>query len=107
MEHSSTCFFATLLFDGLNALPFEVGMEAEGFAIYDAMRQLENEACLLLAVETKGKRFMMPHTKAMIQQPKVPSSGMMPASDVLICAKEENEQTRLKWNTIRYQLHVL
>ncbi|GAV80495.1 CLP_protease domain-containing protein [Cephalotus follicularis] len=77
-----------------------VGMESEGFAIYDAMMQLKNEihtvavgaaigqACLILAAGTKGKRFMMPHSKAMIQQPRVPSSGMMPASDVLIRAKE-------------------
>ncbi|KDP23478.1 hypothetical protein JCGZ_23311 [Jatropha curcas] len=77
-----------------------VGMETEGFAIYDSMMQLKNEihtvavgaaigqACLLLAAGTKGKRFMMPHAKAMIQQPKVPSSGLMPASDVLIRAKE-------------------
>ncbi|CAI9764272.1 unnamed protein product [Fraxinus pennsylvanica] len=77
-----------------------VGMETEGFAIYDAMMQLKNEihtvavgaaigqACLLLASGSKGKRFMMPHAKAMIQQPRVPSSGLMPASDVLIRAKE-------------------
>ncbi|GMY21742.1 ATP-dependent Clp protease proteolytic subunit-related protein 3, chloroplastic [Fagus crenata] len=77
-----------------------VGMESEGFAIYDAMMQLKNEihtvavgaaigqACLLLAAGSKGKRFMMPHAKAMIQQPRVPSSGLMPASDVLIRAKE-------------------
>ncbi|KAJ1417134.1 ClpP/crotonase-like domain superfamily [Sesbania bispinosa] len=77
-----------------------VGMETEGFAIYDAMMQLKNEihtvavgaaighACLLLAAGTQGKRFMMPHAKAMIQQPRVPSSGLMPASDVLIRAKE-------------------
>ncbi|XP_051122166.1 ATP-dependent Clp protease proteolytic subunit-related protein 3, chloroplastic [Andrographis paniculata] len=77
-----------------------VGMETEGFAIYDALMQLKNEvhtvavgaaigqACLLLASGTKGKRFMMPHAKAMIQQPRVPSSGLMPASDVLIRAKE-------------------
>ncbi|KAK9673130.1 hypothetical protein RND81_12G148400 [Saponaria officinalis] len=77
-----------------------VGMETEGFAIYDAMRQLKNEihtvavgaaigqACLLLSAGTKGKRFMMPHAKAMIQQPRVPSSGLMPASDVAIRAKE-------------------
>ncbi|XP_057999401.1 ATP-dependent Clp protease proteolytic subunit-related protein 3, chloroplastic [Hevea brasiliensis] len=75
-----------------------VGMETEGFAIYDSMMQLKNEihtvavgaaigqACLLLAAGAKGKRFMMPHAKAMIQQPKVPSSGLMPASDVLIRA---------------------
>ncbi|WVY94383.1 hypothetical protein V8G54_033471, partial [Vigna mungo] len=77
-----------------------VGMETEGFAIYDAMRQLKNEihtvgvgaaigqACLILAAGTPGKRFMMPHAKAMIQQPRIPSSGLMPASDVLIRAKE-------------------
>lgn len=77
-----------------------VGLESEGFAIYDAMMQLKNEihtvlvgvaigqACLLLASGTKGKRFMMPHSKAMIQQPRVPSSGLLPASDVLIRAKE-------------------
>ncbi|KAI5658739.1 hypothetical protein M9H77_27532 [Catharanthus roseus] len=77
-----------------------VGMETEGFAIYDAMMQLKNEihtvavgaaigqACLLLAAGSKGKRFMMPHSKAMIQQPRAPSSGLMPASDVFIRAKE-------------------
>ncbi|CBI39520.3 hypothetical protein VitviT2T_020924 [Vitis vinifera] len=87
-----------------------VGMETEGFAIYDAMMQLKNEihtvavgaaigqACLLLAAGTKGKRFMMPHAKAMIQQPRVPSSGLMPASDVLIRAKEviTNRDTLVK-----------
>lgn len=87
-----------------------VGMETEGFAIYDAMMQLKNEihtvavgaaigqSCLLLAAGTKGKRFMMPHAKAMIQQPRIPSSGLMPASDVLIRAKEAitNRDTLVK-----------
>ncbi|KAJ0977720.1 hypothetical protein J5N97_013194 [Dioscorea zingiberensis] len=87
-----------------------VGMETEGFAIYDAMMQLNNEiqtvavgaaigqACLLLASGKKGRRFMMPHAKAMIQQPRVPSSGQMPASDVLIRAKEviNNRDTLVK-----------
>lgn len=87
-----------------------VGMESEGFAIYDAMMQLKNEvqtvavgaaigqACLLLAAGKKGRRFMMPHAKAMIQQPRVPSSGQMPASDVLIRAKEviTNRDTLVK-----------
>ncbi|KAF8394571.1 hypothetical protein HHK36_020784 [Tetracentron sinense] len=87
-----------------------VGMESEGFAIYDAMMQLKNEiqtvavgaaigqACLLLAAGKKGRRFMMPHAKAMIQQPRVPSSGLMPASDVLIRAKEviTNKDTLIK-----------
>lgn len=87
-----------------------VGMESEGFAIYDAMMQLKNEiqtvavgaaigqACLLLAAGKKGRRFMMPHAKAMIQQPRVPSSGLMPASDVLIRANEviRNRDTLVK-----------
>ncbi|CAA6669095.1 unnamed protein product [Spirodela intermedia] len=87
-----------------------VGMESEGFAIYDAMMQLKNEiqtvavgaaigqSCLLLAAGKKGRRFMMPHAKAMIQQPRVPSSGQMPASDVLIRAKEviNNRDTLVK-----------
>ncbi|KAK7397181.1 hypothetical protein VNO78_18348 [Psophocarpus tetragonolobus] len=87
-----------------------VGMETEGFAIYDAMMQLKNEihtvavgaaigqACLLLSAGTPGRRFMMPHAKAMIQQPRIPSSELMPASDVLIRAKEviTNRDTLVK-----------
>nr|GMD40534.1 ATP-dependent Clp protease proteolytic subunit-related protein 3, chloroplastic [Ipomoea batatas] len=46
------------------------------------------QACLLLAAGTKGKRFMLPNAKALIQQPRVPSSGLMQASDVSIWAKE-------------------
>lgn len=77
-----------------------VAMETEGFAIYDAMMQMKTEihtvalgaavglACLLLSAGTHGRRYMTPHAKAMIQQPRVPSSGLRPASDVLIHAKE-------------------
>lgn len=78
-----------------------VAMESEGFAIYDAMMQMKTtqintvafgaavgQACLLLSAGTKGRRYMTPHAKAMIQQPRVPSSGLRPASDVLIHAKE-------------------
>lgn len=79
-----------------------VAMETEGFAIYDALMHLKKElqiytiaigaaigqACLLLASGTNGKRFMLPNAKAMIQQPRVPSSGLMQASDVSIWAKE-------------------
>ncbi|KAH9755224.1 ATP-dependent clp protease proteolytic subunit-related protein 3 [Citrus sinensis] len=107
-----------------------VGMESEGFAIYDTLMQMKCEAsftffelvlislssailvvvhtvavgaaigmaCLLLAAGTKGKRFMMPHAKIMIQQPRLPSSGLLPASDVLIRAKEAmvNRDTLVK-----------
>ncbi|XVF06032.1 hypothetical protein REPUB_Repub06bG0013300 [Reevesia pubescens] len=55
-----------------------VGMETEGFAIYDTLMQLQNE------VHTVAVGAAI----AMIQQPRVPSSGLMPASDVLIRAKE-------------------
>nr|GMD46891.1 ATP-dependent Clp protease proteolytic subunit-related protein 3, chloroplastic [Ipomoea batatas] len=77
-----------------------VAMETDGFAIYDALMLLKNQiytiaigaavgqACLLLAAGTKGKRFMLPNAKALIQQPRVPSSGLMQASDVSIWAKE-------------------
>ncbi|KAJ7538580.1 hypothetical protein O6H91_11G055200 [Diphasiastrum complanatum] len=46
------------------------------------------QACLLLAAGEKGKRYMLPHAKAMIQQPRLPSLGQMPASDIQIRAKE-------------------
>uniref|UniRef100_A0A2C9V6R2 Uncharacterized protein n=1 Tax=Manihot esculenta TaxID=3983 RepID=A0A2C9V6R2_MANES len=45
-------------------------------------------ACLILATGTKGRRFYDATAKAMIQQPKVPSSGLMPAINVLIRSKE-------------------
>ncbi|EXB99256.1 ATP-dependent Clp protease proteolytic subunit-related protein 3 [Morus notabilis] len=127
-----------------------VGMETEGFAIYDAMMQLKNEVSfilfpglflvvifsILVAVIDAGSVIemgfvgysvdgcftdtysccwgshraslsvtfsrdqgeTMPHAKAMIQQPRVPSSGLMPASDVLIRAKEivTNRDTLVK-----------
>ncbi|CAK8544633.1 unnamed protein product [Lathyrus sativus] len=87
-----------------------VAMESEGFAIYDAMMHMHTkihtlaigvaigQACLLLSAGTPGKRFMMPHAKAMIQQPRVPSSGLRPATDVLIHAKEviRNRDTLVK-----------
>ncbi|OMO86741.1 ClpP [Corchorus capsularis] len=77
-----------------------VALETEGFAIYDALMLSKcqihtlclgsafGQACLLLAAGTKGKRFMMPNATAMIQQPRIPSTGLMPASDVLIRTRE-------------------
>ncbi|XAR52633.1 Endopeptidase Clp [Bertholletia excelsa] len=77
-----------------------VWRETDGFAIYDAMMQLKNEihtvadgavisqACLLLTAGTKGKRIMMPHAKAIIQQPHVPLSKLRSAGDVLFHAKQ-------------------
>lgn len=77
-----------------------VGMETEGFAIYDTLMNVKNEiqtvgvgaaigqACLLLACGKKGRRYMLPHATAMIQQPRLPSTGQMSAIDVHIRAKE-------------------
>eukprot|EP00245_Coleochaete_scutata_P004900 TRINITY_DN1797_c1_g1_i1.p1 TRINITY_DN1797_c1_g1~~TRINITY_DN1797_c1_g1_i1.p1 ORF type:complete len:355 (-),score=63.72 TRINITY_DN1797_c1_g1_i1:278-1342(-) len=87
-----------------------VGMETEGFAIYDTMMQVKNEiqtvgvgvaigqACLLLSAGEKGKRFMLPHATAMIQQPRLPSTGLMQAIDVQIRAREvlNNRDTLVK-----------
>uniref|UniRef100_N1QVE9 ATP-dependent Clp protease proteolytic subunit n=1 Tax=Aegilops tauschii TaxID=37682 RepID=N1QVE9_AEGTA len=87
-----------------------VGMETEGFAIYDAMMRMKTEvhtlcigaaaghACLVLSAGKKGKRYMFPHAKALIQQPRIPSYGMMQASDVVIRAKEvvHNRNTLVK-----------
>ncbi|RVW60393.1 ATP-dependent Clp protease proteolytic subunit-related protein 3, chloroplastic [Vitis vinifera] len=78
----------------------QVGSIVAAFAVIHtvAVGAAIGQACLLLAAGTKGKRFMMPHAKAMIQQPRVPSSGLMPASDVLIRAKEviTNRDTLVK-----------
>ncbi|GAQ87296.1 ClpP protease complex subunit Peptidase S14 [Klebsormidium nitens] len=77
-----------------------VGMETEGFAIYDAMQNVKNEvhtlcigcaigqAALLLSAGKKNHRFMLPHSTAMIQQPRAPGGGLMPAIDVYIRARE-------------------
>ncbi|KAI9084818.1 hypothetical protein K1719_033224 [Acacia pycnantha] len=87
-----------------------VATEAEGFAIYDAMMLVKNEirtvcigvavgqACLLLAAGTKGKRYMFPNASAMIQQPRVPPSGLMPVSRLASRAKEvkTNKDTFVK-----------
>ncbi|PIA44440.1 hypothetical protein AQUCO_01700201v1 [Aquilegia coerulea] len=71
-----------------------LGMPVYTFAIGAAIGQ----ACLLLAAGKKGKRFMMPNAQAMIQQPNIPSSGLLQASDVSIRAKEAiaNRDTLVK-----------
>uniref|UniRef100_A0A7C9CZI7 ATP-dependent Clp protease proteolytic subunit n=1 Tax=Opuntia streptacantha TaxID=393608 RepID=A0A7C9CZI7_OPUST len=72
----------------------------EGFAIYDVLMSMPcqiytvgmgfalGHACLLLASGTKGKRFMFPDAKATMQDPQIPVSGLMKASDVRIRARE-------------------
>ncbi|KAG5549130.1 hypothetical protein RHGRI_014484 [Rhododendron griersonianum] len=88
-----------------------VGMDTEGFAIYDAVMQLRCEvrtmclgeaagpACLLLAAGTKGKRFMFPNAAvsegshlsfvpAILEEPVVPPLGLMEPSYVKLITKE-------------------
>eukprot|EP00242_Pyramimonas_sp_CCMP2087_P003748 CAMPEP_0198212558 /NCGR_PEP_ID=MMETSP1445-20131203/26594_1 /TAXON_ID=36898 /ORGANISM="Pyramimonas sp., Strain CCMP2087" /LENGTH=331 /DNA_ID=CAMNT_0043887033 /DNA_START=25 /DNA_END=1020 /DNA_ORIENTATION=+ len=73
-----------------------VGFETEATAIYDTMSYIGVEcqtvgvgvavgqACMLLSAGTKGKRFMLPHATAMLQQPRVPSTGSRQAVEIYI-----------------------
>ncbi|KAK9834009.1 hypothetical protein WJX81_002750 [Elliptochloris bilobata] len=77
-----------------------VGFETEGTAIYDTMQFVKNEvhtvgvgvaigqACMLLAAGHKGKRFMLPHATAMLQQPRVPPTGQRQAIEIAIKWRE-------------------
>ncbi|XP_078160827.1 ATP-dependent caseinolytic (Clp) protease/crotonase family protein [Carex rostrata] len=77
-----------------------IALESEGFAIYDCMMSLTNEvhtvllgtavghSSLLLAAGTKGKRYMMPHVRAFLQQPRMPAYGEMPAADLVRRTRE-------------------
>ncbi|KAF3322799.1 hypothetical protein FCM35_KLT12788 [Carex littledalei] len=77
-----------------------VALESEGFAIYDCMMSLTNEvhtvllgtavghSSLLLAAGTKGKRYMMPHVRAFLQQPRMSAYGEMPTSDLVRRTRE-------------------
>ncbi|CAK0743662.1 hypothetical protein CVIRNUC_001487 [Coccomyxa viridis] len=81
-----------------------VGFETEGTAIYDTMQFVKNEintvglgvaigqACMLLSAGTKGKRFMLPHATAMLQQPRVPPTGQRQAIEIQIKWREVLEQ---------------
>lgn len=71
-----------------------VGLETEGTAIYDAMRQVHGtistlcvgvaigQACMLLSAGTKGQRFMMQNATAMLHQPRVPPTGLRQAIEI-------------------------
>ncbi|KAK9817906.1 hypothetical protein WJX72_004042 [[Myrmecia] bisecta] len=77
-----------------------VGFETEGTAIYDTMSYVTNEvhtvgvgvaigqSCMLLSAGTKGKRFMLPHATAMLQQPRVPPTGQRQAIEIQIKWRE-------------------
>ncbi|WP_028844863.1 ATP-dependent Clp endopeptidase proteolytic subunit ClpP [Thermodesulfovibrio thiophilus] len=74
------------------------GMVSSGLAIYDTMEyvkpdiatycigQAASMACVLLAAGTKGKRFVLPHSRVMIHQPIGGFYGQ--ATDVEIHARE-------------------
>lgn len=77
-----------------------VGFETEGTMIYDTMCYVNNEihtvgvgvaigqACMLLSAGEKGKRFMLPHATAMLQQPRVPPTGQRQAVEIAIKWRE-------------------
>eukprot|EP00238_Polyblepharides_amylifera_P014325 CAMPEP_0196586896 /NCGR_PEP_ID=MMETSP1081-20130531/55875_1 /TAXON_ID=36882 /ORGANISM="Pyramimonas amylifera, Strain CCMP720" /LENGTH=138 /DNA_ID=CAMNT_0041908917 /DNA_START=676 /DNA_END=1092 /DNA_ORIENTATION=- len=46
------------------------------------------QACMLLSAGDKGKRFMLPHATAMLQQPRVPSTGQRQAVEIYIKWRE-------------------
>ena len=74
------------------------GMVTAGLAIYDTMQyvrcnvsticmgQAASMGAVLLAAGEKGKRFVLPHARVMIHQPKGGAMGQ--ASDIEIMAKE-------------------
>eukprot|EP00241_Pyramimonas_parkeae_P006535 CAMPEP_0114251974 /NCGR_PEP_ID=MMETSP0058-20121206/15573_1 /TAXON_ID=36894 /ORGANISM="Pyramimonas parkeae, CCMP726" /LENGTH=334 /DNA_ID=CAMNT_0001365845 /DNA_START=71 /DNA_END=1075 /DNA_ORIENTATION=- len=73
-----------------------VGFETEATAIYDTMSYVGVEvqtvgvgvaigqACMLLSAGAPGKRYMLPHATAMLQQPRVPSTGQRQAVEIYI-----------------------
>jgi len=73
-----------------------VGFETEATAIYDTMSYIGvpiytvgvgvavGQACMILASGDKGKRYMLPHATAMLQQPRVPSTGSRQAVEIYI-----------------------
>jgi ATP-dependent Clp protease protease subunit len=74
------------------------GLVSAGLAIYDTMQHVKCDVsticigsaasmgAVLLASGTKGKRFILPHSRVMIHQPMGGATGQ--ASDISITAKE-------------------
>ena len=74
------------------------GHVTSGFAIYDCIKSLKSEVStvctgfaasmgsLILSAGQKGKRFIQPHARVMIHQPRGGARGQ--ASDIEITAKE-------------------
>ena len=74
------------------------GYVSSGMAIYDTMQHIRPDvvticigsaismSAVLLAAGTKGKRYMLPHSKVMLHQPMGAATGQ--SSDIQIHAKE-------------------
>lgn len=81
-----------------------IGHETEATAVYDTMCYISNnvytvatgqavgQACLLLSCGTPGRRYMMPHSTAMLHQPRSPPTGTRQAVEVQVRAREVNAQ---------------
>ena len=105
-DHMASVLCAQLLFAESQAPEKDItlyinsrgGLVTAGMAIYDTMQYIKcdiqtivmGQACsmasLLASAGTKGKRFMLPHSRHMIHQPLGGASGQ--ATDVEIQAKE-------------------
>ncbi len=105
-EHTAGLIVAQLLYlqseDSKKDIHFYInspgGHVYDGLAIYDTMQHLQNDiqtigiglqasmGAFLLSSGTKGKRFMLPHAKAMIHQPSSGARGKI--TDMEIDLKE-------------------
>ena len=128
-EHMSSILCAQLLFlesqDASKDITLYInspgGLVTAGMAIYDTMQYVKSDiqtivvgqACsmgsLLASAGTKGKRFMLPHSRHMIHQPLGGASGQ--ATDVEIRANEllrwKKELTEIYEKTTGQPLHTL
>ncbi len=105
-EHTASILCAQLLFLESQAHSKDIilyinspgGLVTAGMAIYDTMQYVKSDiqtivvgqagsmGSLLASAGTKGKRFMLPHSRHMIHQPLGGAKGQ--ATDVQIQAKE-------------------
>ena len=128
-EHTSSLLSSQLLFlesqspakDMTLYINSPGGLVTAGMAIYDTMQYVRNDiqtivvgqACsmgsLLASAGTKGKRFMLPHSRHMIHQPLGGASGQ--ATDVEIRANEllrwKDELTKIYEKTTGQPLQKL
>ncbi len=128
-EHTASVLCAQLLFlesqDSKKDITLYInspgGLVTAGMAIYDTMQYVRTDiqtivlgqACsmgsLLASAGTKGKRFMLPHSRHMIHQPLGGASGQ--ATDVQIRANEllrwKDELTKIYEKTTGQELSKL